>query len=98
MVVGSFTSSFIVRQAGDFLGMAVAVLALFGAALLGKQHTVVLPALLLLTDYWWNPGFSLRGIRPIGGCTPPMALGAAGGVAFYWNLIISPAPAAPLVS
>ena len=40
---------------------AAAVLALFGAALLSKEHTIVLPALLLLTDFWWNPGFSLQG-------------------------------------
>ena len=39
-------------------GTVIAVLALFGAAILAKEHTIVLPALLLLTDYWWNPGFS----------------------------------------
>ncbi len=30
---------------------------------LSKEHTAVLPALLILTDYYWNPGFSLDGIR-----------------------------------
>jgi Tfp pilus assembly protein PilF len=44
-------------------GRTVAVLALFGAAVLTKEHTAVLPVLLLLTDYYWNPGFSLAGIR-----------------------------------
>src|SRR5579871_5401596 len=39
------------------------VLVLFLAALLAKEQTIVLPALLLLTDYWWNPGFSLQGVR-----------------------------------
>ena len=39
-------------------GPAIAVLVLFGAAAATKEHTVVLPALLLLTDYYWNPGFS----------------------------------------
>ncbi len=38
-----------------------AVLALFGLALLSKEQTIALPALLLLTDYWWNPGFSVQG-------------------------------------
>ncbi len=38
-------------------------LALFGAAVATKEHTLVLPALLLLTDYYWNPGFSFSGIR-----------------------------------
>lgn len=42
---------------------AAAVLLLFGAAVITKEHTVVLPALLLLTDYFWNPPFSLTGIR-----------------------------------
>ncbi|HVX65484.1 MAG TPA: tetratricopeptide repeat protein [Bryobacteraceae bacterium] len=42
---------------------SVAVLALFAAAVSTKEHTAVLPALLLLTDYFWNPGFSFQGIR-----------------------------------
>jgi tetratricopeptide (TPR) repeat protein len=40
---------------------AVAVALLFGVAVNTKEHTAVLPAILLLTDYYWNPGFSLRG-------------------------------------
>jgi tetratricopeptide (TPR) repeat protein len=47
----------------------------------------VLPALLLVTDYWWNPGFSFHGIRRNWKLYLPMALGAAGGEAFFWNLI-----------
>ena len=65
-----------------------AVLLLFGLAVLAKEHTVVLPALLLLTDYWWNPGFSFKGIRRNWKLYLPMALGAAAGVAFFWNLIL----------
>jgi tetratricopeptide (TPR) repeat protein len=42
---------------------AAAVLLLFGAAVSVKEHTAVLPALLLLTDYYWNPGFTFQGIR-----------------------------------
>jgi protein O-mannosyl-transferase len=38
-------------------------LALYLAAASTKEHTVTLPALLLLTDYFWNPGFSFQGIR-----------------------------------
>ena len=44
-------------------GESAAVLLLFVAAALSKEQTIALPALLLLTDYWWNPGFSLAGIR-----------------------------------
>jgi protein O-mannosyl-transferase len=68
---------------------AAAILALFGAALLAKEHTIVLPALLLLTDYWWNPGFSTEGIRRNWRLYLPLALGAVGGVAMFWNLITS---------
>ena len=67
-------------------GVAFAVLVLFGAALLAKEHTIALPALLLLTDYWWNPGFSFRGIRaqleavrPHGGGRRPA------GLAMFWS-------------
>ncbi len=42
---------------------AVAVLALYGAAVLSKEQAAVLPAWLLLTDYFWNPGLSWEGIR-----------------------------------
>ena len=47
---------FLYRRPGPISWPAVAViLVLFGAALLAKEHTIVLPALLLLTDYWWSP-------------------------------------------
>jgi len=36
----------------------LALLALFAAAALSKEHTVVLPALFILTDYYWNFEFS----------------------------------------
>jgi Flp pilus assembly protein TadD len=42
---------------------AAAILVLFVAACLTKEHAAVLPALLLLTDYYWNPGFTLEGMR-----------------------------------
>jgi tetratricopeptide (TPR) repeat protein len=41
----------------------VVVLVLFGLACLSKEYSVVFPVLLLLADYYWNPGFSLTGIR-----------------------------------
>jgi protein O-mannosyl-transferase len=36
----------------------LALLALFAAAALSKEHTAVLPALFVLTDYYWNFEFS----------------------------------------
>jgi len=41
----------------------IVVLSLFGLACLSKEYSVVFPVLLLLADYYWNPGFSLTGIR-----------------------------------
>jgi tetratricopeptide (TPR) repeat protein len=66
---------------------AIAVLVLFGAAAAAKEHTLVLPALLLLTDYYWNPGFSLSGIRRNWRLYVPIALGAAGGLVFLARVL-----------
>jgi len=43
--------------------VAIGVLILYGAAISVKEHSVALVAVLLLTDYFWNPGFALTGIR-----------------------------------
>ncbi len=59
------------------VGTAAAVLALFAAAALSKEHTAVLPALLLLTDYYWNPGFSFAGIRRNWKLYAPLVAGGA---------------------
>jgi tetratricopeptide (TPR) repeat protein len=52
------------------------VLALFAAAALTKEHTIVLPALLLLTDYFWNPPFSFAGIRRNWRLYAPVTIGS----------------------
>ena len=70
-------------------GTVATLVTLFLAALLSKEHTIVLPALLLLTDYWWNPGFSLEGIRRNWRLYAFLALGAVWGVAQFWQLLIS---------
>jgi tetratricopeptide (TPR) repeat protein len=51
------------RAASISIGTAAAVLVCFGLATLTKEHTVVLPLVLLLTDFFWNPGFRFEGIR-----------------------------------
>jgi len=58
---------------------ALGILVLYLCALTSKEHTAVLPAVLLLTDYFWNPGFSLSGIRRNWKLYIPILLGAAGG-------------------
>jgi len=64
-------------------------MALFGAAMATKENTVVLPALLLLTDYFWNPGFSFEGIRRNWRLYVLMAAGAAVGVAKVIQVLTS---------
>ena len=64
------------------------VLVTFGAALLSKEQAVVVPLVLLLTDYWWNPGFSLRGIFRNWKLYALMAAGGLAGVALFWKMIL----------
>lgn len=65
---------------------ALAVLALFGAALGSKQHTLTLPLLMLLTDLFWTQG-SVRANRVLylmlGG------VGTAGAIFIYRTLTSS---------
>jgi tetratricopeptide (TPR) repeat protein len=62
--------------------VALGILLLFGAAATSKEHTVVLPALLLLTDYFWNPGFRFEGIRRNWRLYVP--IGVAGALGTVW--------------
>jgi tetratricopeptide (TPR) repeat protein len=66
-----------------------AVLALFGLACLTKEHSAVLPALLLLSDYFWNPGFSFAGIRRNWKLYVPLAAGAAAGGVFVMRVLMA---------
>ncbi|MDQ6676476.1 MAG: tetratricopeptide repeat protein [Acidobacteriota bacterium] len=58
--------------------VAAAVLALYGAAVATKEHTVTLPAVLLLTDFFFNPG----GIRRNWRLYLPIAVGGLLGAVF----------------
>lgn len=42
---------------------SVLIIAIFGAAVTTKEHAAMLPMLLLLTDYYWNPPFSFAGMK-----------------------------------
>ena len=63
------------------------MLLLYGAAVSVKEHTVALIAVLLLTDYFWNPGFSLAGIRRNWRLYVPVALGAGAGTVLVWRVL-----------
>lgn len=87
LVFAAFAVFLYRRQTASSWIVAAGVLALFGAAVLSKEHTVALVGLLLLTDFWWNPGFSLRGIRDNWRLYLPIVLGAAVGVYSFRGLI-----------
>src|SRR5205823_2760434 len=62
---------------------AVAIAALFGAALSTKEHTLTLGALLLMTDYYWRLG----GIRKNGLVYGFLTFVGAGGAFLIWRLL-----------
>jgi Tfp pilus assembly protein PilF len=78
-----------VYRKGDAVAIPriAAILVLFGAAILTKEHTAVFPALLLLTDYYWNPGFSLAGIRRNWKLYLPIAAGGVLALNMVWRVL-----------
>lgn len=87
LAFAAFTVFLYRRENAVRWSVAAAVLLLFAAALLAKEQTIALAGLLLLTDYWWNPGFSLAGIRANWRLYVPLLAGALAGVAWLWDLI-----------
>ncbi len=68
--------------------IAFLILMLFGAAIASKEHAVVLPALLLLTDLWWNPGRAWKAVRDNSALYVPLALGGIAGFVHFLPLIL----------
>lgn len=66
---------------------AAIVLLLFAAAATSKEHTVVLPLFLILTDYFWNPGFRLKGIRENWRLYVPLAVLGVAAIAAVWRVL-----------
>ena len=94
LAYAAFTVFLYRSQTGITWGRAAAALALFLLALFSKQHVIAIPVLFLLTDYWWNPGSALKGIRGNWRLYLPMAAGAAAGVAFFWKIMLQSQSAA----
>jgi len=65
------------------------VLLFFVLAVGSKEHTLTLPALLLLTDYFWNPGFSFSGIRANARLYLPILTAGVLGVMFIFRYVAS---------
>ena len=66
----------------------IAVLASVGLAFLSKEHTIVFPALLLLTDYYWNPGFKREGMLRNWKVYAPLAVGGLAGAYYFRGLLL----------
>jgi tetratricopeptide (TPR) repeat protein len=78
---------FIYRKPGAVSWLrALSIVVLYGAAVVTKEHTVTLPALLLLTDYFFNPGFTFEGIKRNWRLYAPLVAGLfmAMGLALYY--------------
>jgi protein O-mannosyl-transferase len=67
------------------LGRSIAIVALFGAAAATKEHTLTLPALLVLTDFFWHRG----GLRKNGILYGLMALVCAAGGLVVWKVLLA---------
>jgi tetratricopeptide (TPR) repeat protein len=68
-------------------GRAIVVIALFGIACTVKEHTVVLPVLLALTDYYFTTPFRLEGIRKNWRLYLPILVIGAAGVAAAFRVL-----------
>jgi hypothetical protein len=86
-LLGAFVIFLYRKTVSVGVGTALAVLILFGAACLSKEHTAVFPVMLILTDYYWNPGFSLVGIRRNWKLYIPIVIGGGVAVLFVFRLL-----------
>jgi tetratricopeptide (TPR) repeat protein len=84
LAFAAFTVFLYRRESAADWKTALAVLLLFAAALAAKEDAIALPALLLLTDFWWS---GWEGIRRNWKIYAPLALASVGGLAFFWRLI-----------
>ncbi|MCS7314080.1 MAG: tetratricopeptide repeat protein [Bryobacterales bacterium] len=64
---------------------ALAVLALYGAAALSKEHAASLVAVLVLTDLYWNGGW--QGVRRNWRLYVPIVAAAAAAARFVWGVL-----------
>ncbi len=68
---------------------ALAVMALFGAAVATKQHTLTLPLLLLMTDLFWAQGLNQGSVRANRRLYILLGLTGAAGAWFVWTTLRS---------
>jgi protein O-mannosyl-transferase len=75
------------EREGIGFGRALGILALLALAGAVKEHVLVLVVLLLLTDYYWNPGFTLEGIRKNWRLYILFPIGLLTGGVIIWNVL-----------
>ncbi|MCS7025815.1 MAG: tetratricopeptide repeat protein [Bryobacteraceae bacterium] len=89
--VAFFLASYLVflgrREQGLSWGASAAVILLFGAAFLSKEHAVVLPALILWTDLYFRTRDWREAIWRNWRLYAPLALMAAVGGLFVWRVL-----------
>jgi tetratricopeptide (TPR) repeat protein len=78
-VLSAFVVFLYCQTAALSLLRVLAILVLFAAAGFSKEHTAVLPALFILTDYYWNFEFSFSRIWRNWKLYVPMAIGVGYG-------------------
>ena len=79
----AFTAFLYRRDESVTILRAVAIVALFGAAVATKEYTLTLPVLLLLTDFFWQRG----GIRKNAILYIMLAVAGAFGAAFVFRIL-----------
>jgi len=88
LAAGSFAVFLYRKTPAISWGAVIGVVALFGASVLTKEQAVVLPALFLLTDLWWNPNSPISAVKANWKLYAVLAVGAAAGFALFWSLIL----------
>jgi tetratricopeptide (TPR) repeat protein len=63
------------------------ILILFACAVGTKEHALALPAVFLLTDYFFNPGYTFSGIRANWRLYAPILVIALAATLFVWSYI-----------
>jgi len=92
-VLGSFVLFLYRRKNGITFPAAIGILGLLVLGLLSKEHAVALIGVFLLTDYFWNPGFSVSGIRDNWRLYILAVVAGTAGGWFVWRTLSSAATA-----
>jgi hypothetical protein len=74
-------------------GRSVAILVLFACAVASKEHTAILPILLVFTDLWWSPDDWTGAVRRNWRLYLPMLCGSLVAAKIIWDVVSGSASA-----